>query len=94
MRVGSSKGASDAQKFWAIVVIWETNSLEEKIQEKHVSSFHKLKEKRNPNLFCPMTSRATELKLSQMVFQSSFLQREMVEPKNGGDGDNKRSKIP
>lgn len=41
--------------FWSIVMIWETNSLEEKIQEKLVSSFHKLKEKRNPNLLCPMS---------------------------------------
>lgn len=86
--VGSSKGASAAQKFWAVVVIWETNSLEEKIHEKRVSSFHKLEEKRNPNLLCPMTSCATELKLSQNVFQSLAFQREVVAPKNSRGGDN------
>lgn len=91
--VGSSKGASAAQKFWAIVVIWERNSLEEKVQEKCVSSFYKLKEKRKPNLLCPMTSCATGLKLSQRIFQSLAFQREMVAPKNDGGRDNKMSKI-
>lgn len=86
--VGSSKGASAAQKFWAVVVIWETNSLEEKIYEKRVSSFHKLEEKRNPNLLCPMTNCATELKLSQNVFQGLAFQREVVALKNSRGGDN------
>lgn len=74
-------------------MIGETNSLEEKIQEKRVSSFHKLKEKSNPNLLCPMTSCATELKLSQKIFQGLAFQRELFAPKNSGGGDNKMSKI-
>lgn len=84
--------AAAAQKLGALVVIWETNSQEEKMKEECLSSLHKVKEERNPNLLCPMTSCATELNLSQRVFQSLAFQRETAAPKNSRGGDNKMNK--